>query len=165
MGFIYLFYLFLGVLFSKMTKSFVYSLLTPPVCLFYYLQQEWNLLLLQCNSDSCYSSVASNGDPYKSLQEDKMCSKHQRVRWRRGYLLPDDRLPSSAPQHWETRATQQGHQSAYRTMLIQYSWRLNFCLRSALWWVTDGCCLLSRERKTNPGEMDTGALTEKHTNC
>lgn len=66
-------------------------------------------------------------------------------RWSRRYLFPDDRLPSSVPQHWKTSKAQT------LARPLQYSRAHAVFIATKLlcaYWVTDNSYLLGHERKT-----------------
>lgn len=97
-------------------------------------------------------------DPINTWRE--AIRRHQR--WWRRYLFPDDRLPSSVPQHWKTRRAQ---------MLVRPPrWSSSHAVfmgtkRLSAYWVTDNGYLLGRDRKTKPPRTDARAEKSVHAHA
>lgn len=81
-------------------------------------------------------------------------------RWSWRYLFPDDRLPSSVPQHWKTSKAQT------LARPLQYSRAHAVFIATKLlcaYWVTDNSYLLGHERKTKKPTNRCGRGKEQPT--
>lgn len=79
-------------------------------------------------------------------------------RWSQQYLFPDDRLPSSVPQHWKTSKAQT------LARPLQYSRAHAVFIATKLlcaYWVIDNSYLLGHERKTKKKHPQIDAGTQK----